>query len=383
MNTKETEIAIGLLNDFDELLREIEEKRNTGLNLFYATGMFTQEIKHSAFLAWLLDPKQVHGLRNLVLTKFVEKLSLRIDGFLNADDIEVKTEYPIDDIGGRIDIFIQSEKAKTAIIIENKVFTTTHDNQLSRYEQYVENRTDWRKIFVYLTPNGDLPTENGANWLLFSYAEILEILKDISTEKLPLKLRYLIKDYTEMVNTNILLKNNDIRKLCRRIKREHAEALEILFAYSDNIEQVFDYCKKWLRENVPGLTVVFESKNYFNFYTENLQKYFSENGEDIYLNNKIIKCRYGIGYSDTVAGGVSLEKIGEEWSNAQLKIKGAFAPDRELTGKYFSLRDYSVVIQSAKNRELEFNKVKSEIDKRLNALAEKIIEFENKLKTIR
>lgn len=380
MDTNSIESAMAILNNLNNKLREIEKKQNTGLNLFYATGMFTQEIKHSAFLAWLLDPKQAHGLHNMVLTKLAEKLNLQIDGFLNADDIEVKTEQPIDDIGGRIDIFIQSEKARTAIIIENKVFTTTHDNQLSRYERYVENRTDWQKIFIYLTPKGEVPLEQSENaWLLLSYGTVLEIINELLKTKISLKLKYILTDYTEMVNLNILLKNNDIRKLCRQIKREHSEALEILAAYTDNVEQVFKYCKDWLKNNIPDIEVVLDCKTYFNFYTKNLKTYFLNNGEDIALTDKLVKCRYGIGYTETVAGGISLEKNSEEWSNAQLKLKNAFAPDREFTSKYFSFRDYAVVLLSVKDRELEFEKIKEDLDKQLSEFANKIKEFEEKL----
>ena len=39
-----------------------------------AVGMSTQEVKHSAFLAWLLDPNKPHGLGNAVLKLLLEKV---------------------------------------------------------------------------------------------------------------------------------------------------------------------------------------------------------------------------------------------------------------------------------------------------------------------
>ena len=52
---------------------ELSEKCHT-LNLFEILGTTTAEIRHSNFLAWLLDPKGNHGLQDKFLRAFAAKL---------------------------------------------------------------------------------------------------------------------------------------------------------------------------------------------------------------------------------------------------------------------------------------------------------------------
>lgn len=413
MNTKdEIEYAKKKLLKLNAKLVEIEKAQNDGLNIFDAVGMRTQEVKHSFFLAWLLTPNQNHSVGYAFLVKFSERLIShknnpddKISGlktnreilskiginsiddlsdFVNDKNIIVETEKVLMSAESRMDIYIESQATKTLLVIENKVFTSTHDNQLDRYEKLFENYEGWRKIFVYLTPKGDAPqdfNEYRENWCVFSYRTVIDIVKELLKQlpktKESAKLRYLLEDYADMVNTNLLKENKELQKLCRQICREHKDALELLFNYSDNAEKVTEYSIGWLKQNAGGCTVVRESKSFLDFYTENLQSFFEKHGEDIRLNDKRVKCRYCLSQDGRIKVGICMDKERDGvWSNAQLLIKNAFEPDKQLGNMYFSLDGYSIDLLSDDERILNFESVKQKLDEKLTYYLLKLKEFE-------
>lgn len=134
------------------------------------------------------------------------------------------------------------------VIIENKLFTSTHDDQLNRYATEAEKINVDKKlkqIFVYLTPFGEVPTDINGNyqygWCMIDYSTIINNLKlHVETLKNS-KLKYLIEDYITMVDNKILHNNPTIRALCKKIRREHSEALDILLNYIDSVDMVYKY----------------------------------------------------------------------------------------------------------------------------------------------
>src|SRR3972149_7475372 len=63
-----------ILNNED--LARLEE--STGqFNIFEALGIVRQEIRHSNFLAWLMNPAQTHGLGDYFLKGFLFKTSVK------------------------------------------------------------------------------------------------------------------------------------------------------------------------------------------------------------------------------------------------------------------------------------------------------------------
>jgi hypothetical protein len=110
----------------------------TEFNIFEAIGAVQQEERHSDFLSYLLDPQKNHGLRETFVRKFLQRaVSLagevsvpisQIDlATWNLADFEVRREWQ------SIDILLRSETNRLVVVIENKIGTTEHDNQLERY----------------------------------------------------------------------------------------------------------------------------------------------------------------------------------------------------------------------------------------------------------
>ena len=135
-------------------------------NFFEAVGVTRQELRHSDFLAFLLDPRQPHGLGDSFLSIFLRKVVQSSDltgmPFSAIDvtlwdlaDTKVRREWR------RIDLLILNESLQLAIIIENKIGSSEHSDQLRRYLDVVSKIFHgWRVAGVYLTPDGDAPSED-------------------------------------------------------------------------------------------------------------------------------------------------------------------------------------------------------------------------------
>ena len=56
---------------FDSNLKELEKKYElNNFNIFDCLKLTRAEIRHSNFLAWLLDPNEAHGFEDYFLTAF-------------------------------------------------------------------------------------------------------------------------------------------------------------------------------------------------------------------------------------------------------------------------------------------------------------------------
>ena len=166
--------------------QEQQEERNRkgeNYNLFSILNIERYELKHSALIANLLDPKGSHGCGDAFLRAFFEiALKERAYPFEGCTLPDSDTEYytgPIaGDTGGRIDILVKS--SRYGLIIENKIYAGDQDKQLTRYDNYGKKTfgADGYRL-VYLTLYGyDASKESTATksaeevgYLRLSYAE--------------------------------------------------------------------------------------------------------------------------------------------------------------------------------------------------------------------
>jgi len=401
--------AIKALEKLEKELLNISTSKHNGINIFDAVGMSTQEIKHSFFLSWLLDPNQIHKMGTAFLSGFLNllyeyqgseneiksnkeilvknKISSFNDfiDFLNSDDITVETEKVISNPESRIDIFIQSKKAETTIVIENKVFTGTHDDQLHRYEEET-SIFNGKKIYVYLTPNGDIPTnevgEYEKNWTIISYDTIVDLLekiiKDIPKSKQFDRLKFLLEDYIKMVDTNILKNNMKVRALCKDILKKHADAIELLNHYSDNIDDVYDFTYNWIKENVSNIHNLYYKGRQLSFYTNSIYNFFAKYGRQVEISKSWFSFGLSINSKDgPVKLGIGLGKQTEEWGEPEQIIKKEILPDKAFGNKYCTL--YQIELLSATDRQKNINEIKDLLEERLQNALLKFREIENVL----
>lgn len=391
------------IENFEKELQSITKIKNTGINIFDAIGMKRQEIKHSAFMAWLLNPNKEHKLSTQFIKMFLKRLALRENGeefednakilknlgidntdinqfFEDAQNVSVETERSltketIDD--GRIDIYVEDKKNKVLIAIENKVFTSTHDNQLLRYEEEFCDRTDWKKIFVYLSPFGELPKDDNGllcyNWCVMDYRDVLSIIRQLKDNQKPIsnKLKLLMGDYIDMVETNILKEKKELIKLCKQIRRKYQEELDILLQYTG--EENIEYVKNSFKKNIVG-TVVKETESGISGYSAKIQSFFAQVDKTSNFNFAYnISCIKG-----PMQAKISIYKEeNEQWTTAQKKLKDIISPNIRAGNKYCSM--VSIEILTEEEVCLPLEKVRTKLDKKLAEFYDKVNYLENNI----
>ena len=169
----------------EQAQQEERNRKGENFNLFSILSIERYELKHSALIANLLDPKGSHGCGDAFLRAFFE-IALKGTAY-PFEDCTLPHSYtehytgPISgDTGGRIDILVKSKSSHYGLIIENKIYAGDQDKQLIRYDNY------GKEIFgadgyllVYLTLYGyDASKESTATksaeevgYLRLSYAE--------------------------------------------------------------------------------------------------------------------------------------------------------------------------------------------------------------------
>ena len=176
----------------EQELQEERHRKGENYNLFSILNIERYELKHSALIANLLDPKGSHGCGDAFLRAFFEiALKGTAYPFESSTPPQSYTEHytgPIvGDTGGRIDILVESKRSsyglknsRYGLIIENKIYAGDQDKQLTRYDNYgKETFGADRYLLVYLTLYGcDASKESTATksaeevgYLRLSYAE--------------------------------------------------------------------------------------------------------------------------------------------------------------------------------------------------------------------
>lgn len=167
----------------EQAQQEERNRKGENYNLFSILSIERYELKHSALIANLLDPKGSHGCGDAFLRAFFEiALKGTAYPFESSTPPDSYTEYytgPIvGDTGGRIDILVKS--SRYGLIIENKIYAGDQDKQLTRYDNYGKKTFGADKyLLAYLTLYGyDASKESTATksaeevgYLRLSYAE--------------------------------------------------------------------------------------------------------------------------------------------------------------------------------------------------------------------
>lgn len=136
----------------------------------------------------------------------------------DAETFSVYREYSFDDENGKgfIDILAVSEEKKIVICIENKIGSSEHSNQLARYAGFVEktynNEDGYYNVFIYLTPNGEIPSD--CRWKILRYSDIrditdahLQYMRQFPTN-FDSKITEFIKDYKDLLSYVIVSELN-------------------------------------------------------------------------------------------------------------------------------------------------------------------------------
>ena len=236
----------------EQAQQEERNRKGENFNLFSILSIERYELKHSALIANLLDPKGSHGCGDAFLRAFFEiALKGTAYPFESSTPLDSRTEHytgPIaGDTGGRIDILVKS--SHYGLIIENKIYAGDQDKQLTRYDNYGKETfgADGYHL-VYLTLYGcDASKESTATksaeevgYLRLSYAEdILRWLEQCVrlADNKPLvreSLNQYIRTIKQLTYQDMNQKN--IRKIID-LAADHPEVVATLSSKRDAIAQ--------------------------------------------------------------------------------------------------------------------------------------------------
>ena len=202
-------------------------------NLFDVLGISRREINHSAVLAWLLNPNGSHRLRDYFLRNFLSQTAAeaRKRGILtstqfdidswNLRDVQVATEHY------NIDILLIGEKGGFVCLIENKIGSNEHSDQLTRYLDTVNRKYAGLTVLpVFLTPYGTEPRVE--QYVPFSYemvACLIERTLKMGGSTISKEVNSFLKQYLSNLDRYVLDTVDNIDKLAYHLYHKHSEAI--------------------------------------------------------------------------------------------------------------------------------------------------------------
>lgn len=273
------EKEIGFLitdNDFETIELALNEP-----NIFSALSIQRMELRHSNFIGYLFDPNESHGLGDIVLKKFLrdifsESKDAKRDLFdadlINLRNAEIRREWK------NIDLLVVLDE--DVIVIENKVDSVDHSNQLKRYKAISDDEFHRKNIhYVYLTPLGNDPQDDSLKeyYINYSYQLISEILDSIIVvhrNSISEKIFYYLSDYLVTIKRELLM-NDKLNELAIKVYKSHKEALDFIFEnMPDPATILYPYFENEIVS--AGFKIGSKNKGYVRFTTEKLQSAMSK-----------------------------------------------------------------------------------------------------------
>lgn len=212
-------------------------------NIFRILKISKTEIRHSNFLAWLLDPNEGHNLRDIFLKRFL--LDIEVDFDVAAlQNIEIRREWK------NIDLILKLENI--VVCVENKVDSQEHSNQLGRYKKIINEAfpNDY-KYFVYLTPNREDASDSDYRSCSFEgITEILEQILKIYHRIITQEVERYIQDYIDILKVEIMKdQEHELVQLANRIYNKHKEALDFIFDKKPDLAtEFYKYFEKKVKD---------------------------------------------------------------------------------------------------------------------------------------
>lgn len=252
-------------------LEELEGRLDQ-FNIFEALGAVKVEVRHSDFLAFLLSPNQNHGLGDAFVKRLLQRILASADpetiditpidlDLWDLDEMIVLREWQ------NIDILLLDESNHFFVAIENKIYSSEHDDQLTRYRRILnQHYPRWPGIFIFLTPDGLTPSDT--SYIPVDYgliaSNIEEIIKARSSTLGP-EVRILMEHYSQMLRRHIM-NESEIAELCRKIYRKHQRALDLIYDYRPDLQQeIHDVLCQLIKEHSDELILDHSSKVLIRF----------------------------------------------------------------------------------------------------------------------
>lgn len=213
--------------------------------------MERMEIRHSAILSWLLDPRESHGFGDKFLRAFLgEALRGCVElGYPNALDIsradlrdtEVKREWE------NMDIVLRSATNCWAFVVENKYDSQQSEGQLSRYIEKLHllfdtESHDLTVRGIFLTLHDEEPHDKRYAPIGYdAVCDLLDRLLEQSAASLTNEVSIFVRHYIEILKEALGMSegHNEMEKLARQLYRTHRKALDFIMEYGQETDFEF------------------------------------------------------------------------------------------------------------------------------------------------
>jgi len=234
--------ALDLRRQIEALVLDDEGFRSLEVALssycpFESLGMINAEIRHSTFLASMLDPYRPHGFGPLLIREFLHRLigeerdvpglsRIRLH-LADLDNVEVRREW------SHIDVLLVLADLRLVIALELKIGAGEGRDQLQRYTRAVEaewpnqGERPWTHLFFFLTRDGDEPSNQ--RWRPIDYGLVIAAIEDVlrrSPQGDPLA-RSMLAAYASMLRRHHM-EDPELIEIAQGLWARHREALTFL-----------------------------------------------------------------------------------------------------------------------------------------------------------
>lgn len=294
---------------YKEYENKVKERRARGIHDYNVFDVLeTKEVKHSKFIASLLDPKGLHYQGDLFLREFINACGISDFG-LDTSNAQVYREYE------NIDIYITD--GNKHIIIENKIlYADDQDKQIYRYIETIKKENSLLDndgiLVLYLTPNdGKTPSQKSLNGFKIKdgflekgndkipYKHIIcnDILKWLNEVKIEIinltDLNVIITQYEKAVKNLINGEKMENNLIIEQIKKNY----KLCAAIHNNFEnakinllnELFSKVSETLKERIKTDDWEIESHKitkitqYTTFFSAKLNEYNGKNHDGNYI----------------------------------------------------------------------------------------------------
>ena len=258
-------------------------------NLFRVLDIARDELSHSAFLAWLLNPRQTHGLGDYFLRHFLKEAAgiagmrgigelspIDVDGW-TLNDVQVITERQVGGSSGRVDILLVSENDEFVCVIENKIGTGEHSNQLADYLGAVEEEYgDLTPFPIFLTPMGTAPAAelDAERYTPLDYGKIADLIQGTLKARgaiLNANVVGFLEQYQRTLGRYVVRTPDNIDELALRLYQNHRAAIDQINRVK-NARGMLEWedIDGWVAEHVPSFRPTASNSTFHRFAATDL-----------------------------------------------------------------------------------------------------------------
>jgi hypothetical protein len=205
--------------------------------------MENMENRHSNILAWLLDPKENHGLGDKFARAFLAEAmrsgeandlpsALEV-AQADLNDLEVRREWL------HIDLFLLSRRNGWAFVIENKFYAKQGDGQLEGYKRkvrsvYSSKAQDIKIGGIFLTLNDEQPDD--LDFVAIGYEAIATLLPRIlesESDTMGDEVAIFVRHYIDIVKEACGMSDEQekMEQLARSLYRRHQKVLDFIWEH--------------------------------------------------------------------------------------------------------------------------------------------------------